>query len=93
MSLAGVVLGVTGNFDRQVLSGAVRKAGGRVDALVHKNLDYVRWCREKDRNIIPRALCVPVRAVLASMADADVRGTAAVDIGRRGRQTKHPARS
>lgn len=44
MSLTGVVVSVTGNFDRQVLSGAVRKAGGRVDALVHKNLDYVRFC-------------------------------------------------
>ena len=41
MALAGVVIGVTGNFDRQILSSAVRKAGGRVDALVHKNLDYV----------------------------------------------------
>ena len=59
MSLAGVVLSVTGNFDRQVLSSAVRKAGGRVDALVHKNLDYVRCCccrkgacgGEKDREI------------------------------------------
>ena len=47
MSLAGVVLSVTGNFDRQALSGAVRKAGGRVDALVHKNLDYVRCCCQK----------------------------------------------
>ena len=41
MALSGVVIGVTGNFDRQILSSAVRKAGGRVDALVHKNLDYV----------------------------------------------------
>jgi hypothetical protein len=65
MSLAGVVLGVTGNFDRQILSGAVRKAGGRVDALVHKNLDYVRCCcrkgacgeRERPWNMMPRAPC------------------------------------
>ena len=41
MAMEGVVVSVTGNFDRQVLSSAVRKAGGRVDALVHKNLDYV----------------------------------------------------
>lgn len=42
MSLTGVVIGVTGNFDRPMISSAVRRAGGRVDALVHKNLDYVR---------------------------------------------------
>jgi hypothetical protein len=39
--MKGAVIGVTGNFDRQILSTAVRKAGGRVDALVHKNLHYV----------------------------------------------------
>ena len=42
MALTGVVIGVTGNFDRPMISSAVRRAGGRVDALVHKNLDYVR---------------------------------------------------
>ena len=41
MAMQGCVIGVTGNFDRQILSNAVRKAGGRVDALVHKNLHYV----------------------------------------------------
>ena len=56
LSLEGVVLSVTGNFDRQVLSGAVRKAGGRVDALVHKNLDYVRWSRERPKYNTSRAV-------------------------------------
>ena len=42
MALDGCVIGVTGNFDRQILTNAVRKAGGRVDAIVHKNLHYVR---------------------------------------------------
>ena len=42
MALEGCVIGVTGNFDRQILTNAVRKAGGRVDAIVHKNLHYVR---------------------------------------------------
>jgi hypothetical protein len=41
MSMQGVVIGVTGNFDRQILSRAVSKAGGRVDAIIHKNLNYV----------------------------------------------------
>ena len=41
MSMQGVVIGVTGNFDRQILSRAVCKAGGRVDAIIHKNLNYV----------------------------------------------------
>ncbi len=39
--MQGVVIGVTGNFDRQILSRAVRKAGGRVDTIIHKNLHYV----------------------------------------------------
>jgi hypothetical protein len=52
------------------------------------------WGRERPRNTLARVpLCVPVRAVLAIMSAADVHDTAAVDIGRRGRQTKHPARS
>jgi hypothetical protein len=42
MALEGCVIGVTGNFDRQILTNAVQKAGGRVDAIVHKNLHYVR---------------------------------------------------
>ena len=81
MALAGVVVSVTGNFDRQVLSSAVRKAGGRVDALVHKNLDYVRE-REHARVGCQQAwhfAAAPSRAVLAhspraSMAGADGAG-------------------
>ncbi len=41
MALKGVVVSVTGNFDRDKISSAIRKAGGRVDALVHKNVHFV----------------------------------------------------
>ena len=41
MALNGLVVSVTGNFDRDKISAAVRKAGGRVDALVHKNVQFV----------------------------------------------------
>jgi hypothetical protein len=40
-ALKGVVVSVTGNFDREKISLAIRKAGGRVDALVHKNVHFV----------------------------------------------------
>ncbi|KAJ1493392.1 hypothetical protein T484DRAFT_1768401, partial [Baffinella frigidus] len=49
--LEGAVISVTGNFDRQAasppiptpaaLGRAVRRAGGRIDALVHKNLTFL----------------------------------------------------
>lgn len=41
MALKGVVVSVTGNFDREKISSAIRRAGGRVDALVHKNVHFV----------------------------------------------------
>jgi hypothetical protein len=40
-SLNGLVISVTGNFDREKISAAIRRAGGRVDALVHKKVDFV----------------------------------------------------
>ena len=40
-ALKGVIFSVTGNFDREKFGGAVRRNGGRVDALVHKNVHFV----------------------------------------------------
>lgn len=60
MAMQGAVIGVTGNFDRQILSNAVRKAGGRVDALVHKNLQYVSCCPPKITVVCSWGVCVYV---------------------------------
>eukprot|EP00960_Hanusia_phi_P006919 197064-Hanusia_phi.AAC.1 len=38
MALAGVAVSVTGGFERERMGEAIRRAGGRLDALVHKNL-------------------------------------------------------
>ncbi|EKX30803.1 hypothetical protein GUITHDRAFT_122984 [Guillardia theta CCMP2712] len=38
MALAGVAVSVTGAFERERMGQAIRRAGGRLDTLVHKNL-------------------------------------------------------
>eukprot|EP00961_Rhodomonas_salina_P137265 1846647-Rhodomonas_salina.2 len=41
MSLNGVVLSVTGSFDRKKMASIVKKAGGKVENLVHSQVDYL----------------------------------------------------